>query len=930
MFTLRRILLTMAPLAWLAGPLAAQETGALSGAVFDASGQLVEGAVVKVSGPQLPVGRTVTTGPSGTYQFLRLIPGAYSVEATKSDVGTQTRQVVVALDRNAMVDFVLGLAVQETIDVTATRSAVDLRKSEVNLNYDASEVAALPLERSYTGLFQLIPGVADNRSTVGPSAGGSRQDNVYLIDGVNITNPGFGYLATEVNEMDIAEFNVKRGGITAEFGRASGIVTNAVSRSGTNQFAGQARFVWMPQDLIGEYKDNRFTDPLLRTVLDPALSLGGPIWRDRMFFYGSVRYFEYTVGDRANRLGEPLPDRVVNGRELFGKVTATPTPRHQLNVSYRDRPYDVENDGLGSGTRPEVANTTEGQNKVATATWFLFPGGRSTLDVKYLYLLEKNESVPNTDLGYLPTWNASNLAAMGYYADPALNNVRVGASEYFARINYRRHEVKGSFTQLLDFGTTTHELKAGGGYEFGEEDYFRLTNGWGLIDRLTVSGQARVRARYYLEQPPQLGQGRTWSAFVQDNMAIGRRVTVNAGVLFNKDEFAQDLEGSNGCPVVASELVGGNAAWDSDGNRCTFIRYGFGEQIQPRLGVNVALRENAGDKIYANWGRYYSTDQKSSARSLAPRRIYQREAQYDFATGVLISDVPRPASSGKLIDPAISPTYSDEVLFGYATPLGKNWSLDAFWQYKDFNDFVEDVPSVLPDTGPYAAANLPCDRWDACKFEAFRTYRAFTTEVRGRLFDKMTTTISYTWSELRGNFDLDSLGGGTIFNTSSLIQDGPGTNVQDPNREGPLVEDRPHVFKVFADCTFWASLTLGGYFRVQSGTPWTALAPDTQGGNYNYLEPAGSHRNPTWTNFDLLTAYRLKLGGHGLLGLEARLLNVFGNQTQLSTDARQFLTLNRISTPPYIGPYTNPNSLFGTANRYAPPRRLLLSALLAF
>src|SRR5439155_1444866 len=133
-----------------------------------------------------------------------------------------------------------------------------LKSTEVNFNFTSQTIARLPLERSYRGLFQLVPGVAENRSSVGPSGGGSRQDNTYLIDGVNITNPGFGYLSTEVNPLDIAEFNIKRGAITAEFGRSAGFVANAVSKSGTNDIHGAARFDWMPQGLISDFKQNAF------------------------------------------------------------------------------------------------------------------------------------------------------------------------------------------------------------------------------------------------------------------------------------------------------------------------------------------------------------------------------------------------------------------------------------------------------------------------------------------------------------------------------------------------------------------------------------------------------------------------------------------------------------------------------------------------
>ena len=155
----------------------------------------------------------------------------------KSGIGTTSREVQVDLDKDTQVDLVIGVEVKEDVVVSAASPIVDLRSSEVNFNYKADQIAALPLQRNYSGLFQLIPGVAENNQFA-PAGGGSRQDNKYLIDGVDITNPGFGTLSTEVNGLDIAEFNVKRGAITAEFGRAQGFVTNAISKSGTNQFRG--------------------------------------------------------------------------------------------------------------------------------------------------------------------------------------------------------------------------------------------------------------------------------------------------------------------------------------------------------------------------------------------------------------------------------------------------------------------------------------------------------------------------------------------------------------------------------------------------------------------------------------------------------------------------------------------------------------------
>ena len=97
------------------------------------------------------------------------------------------------------------MALQESVAVTAATPRVDLRSTEVNFNFSKELIESLPLQRTYAGLFQLVPGVAENNSFA-PNGGGSRQDNTYLLDGVNITNPGFGYLSTEVNEFDIQEF----------------------------------------------------------------------------------------------------------------------------------------------------------------------------------------------------------------------------------------------------------------------------------------------------------------------------------------------------------------------------------------------------------------------------------------------------------------------------------------------------------------------------------------------------------------------------------------------------------------------------------------------------------------------------------------------------------------------------------------------------
>jgi hypothetical protein len=922
----------------------AADTGSVSGAVFQQNGDPAPGTAVRISGATLPLGRDTQTDGNGVYRFEYLLPGEYTVEVTAAGQPPVRRAAVVAVGKDTQLDVLLGVTVNESVTVRAATPIVDVRSSDAGITVTDTRFNALPLEHSYRGLFQLSPGVPDNRSAVGLSAGGSRQDNTYLLDGANITSPGFGTLAIQVNQLDIAEVNLTRAGVTAEFGRSAGTVANAVSRSGSNRFTGLGRIDWLPEGLVSAYQLPRdlqaagllpgaFRDPLLTTQAEPAGGVGGPLVRDLVFFYGSARYQRDTKWGRLNKVNVPLPDEVREGPEYFAKLTASPSSSHQLSFSHRDHPLDADYNGLTSDYAPSAANMSDRSSRITALDWAWFQGPRRSLNVRYQRTREINEDDPVTPLGVLPPFDVTRLTQMGQYADPSQANLFTGGRDFSNVQNYTRHEVRATVGQYFGLGRTSHVLKAGIGYEIAEEEVNRLVNGWGAITHTTVGGVSGLRARYYSPQPAQVGKGDTYSVFVQDAVTISNRLSVIAGVLVNRDAFRQDVEGSGGClPTIP--LRGGAAVYESDGDTCTFLRFGFGDEVQPRLGASYQLRKGKGDKIYGDWGRYYNMDQKSSGRSLAPIRIFQTDTFFDLA-GRVLSSAPLASTTGKLIDPDIKPIYTDEVVVGYATPIGPTLSLDVFFMSREMHNFIDDVPSQIngpsPTAGPFVATNLPCTAFASCRnADASRSYRALTIDLRRPLADRWFGSVSYTWSRFEGNYDIDYATVG-VFNTSSIIQDGPGTDVQDPNRFGPLFEDRPHVFKVFGTFAATSRLMASGYLRVQSGAPWSARGRDVPGATLNYLEPAGTHRNPTWTNLDLMASYRLPVGTRAAVTLEARLMNVFDHQAQLSTDALQFLDIrSNLITPPYILPYLQPNPLFGLGNAFAPPRRLYLGAGFSF
>ena len=260
--------------------------------------------------------------------------------------------------------------------------------------------------------------------------------------------------------------------------------------------------------------------------------------------------------------------------------------------------------------------------------------------------------------------------------------------------------------------------------------------------------------------------------------------------------------------------------------------------------------------------------------------------------------------------------------------------------YRASHHFIEDALSVLP-FGTFLYANDPA---------ATRTFKTFTVSMTRPVANRWALSASYAWSRFAGTYDQDfstALGGSAVFTNLSLIDDGPGAFTDDRYRNGVLSQDRTHVYKVLATWLMpWLNgASLGMYVRGQSGTPWEARGlPWSSTTTYlRYLEPAGSHRNPFWTNVDLLGKYTRRLNAKRAVSVEARLLNMFNQETGLAVDQRKYLdprirTLIGTPTPGCRTCFTDamiqgtalPNPRFGQPIAFVPPRRLLLSLLFDF
>jgi len=907
----------------------AAETGSISGFVRDSGGLGVPGVIVKVSGPQLPAGRTTVTNANGGFAFPVLLPGDYKVEAELKGLGTAAAKTKVLVDNDSAVN--LTLVSKAAAEVTVTASAVDIDKksAEASVNFTAAETKELPLARTYAGLLQLIPGAASPDAIGTNISGGTRQDNKFLLDGVNITNPGYGALTIDANELDIADVNIKRGGITAESGRTSGAIVNAVTKSGTNDIHGGVRFEAQPDSFSAKPVTGASTQKIDRYT--GAANIGFPIVKDTLFGYASGRYFAQDQTGQGSQYGS-LPDTEVRNQDYFGKLTAYIGSGFLLNGGFRALPQKTTNGFDSLYDTPRAAWDADTTNYVTSviADWFI--NKDSYLEGKYVHLTEDDTlNAQQTISGQPSPIDPKNLGNYGAFYDTARNGGNVGYYE-FARIgdSYKRDEIKLTFSQFADFGGSSHQFKVGGGYEVDQYLVFRQTNGWGnfILNSTCPSGTpptgicnparpGQIRARWYQSQNVQTSEARTTSFFLQDQMTFGR-FSATVGVLINKDDFAQICKAGDVCGPR------GTAPFAAD-TRFNFMSFDWKDEVQPRLGIAYNAELLAGDKLYGSYGKYTSLDQKSTARSFAPYRIAQDEGWFDATTGAFLGSRFRGSSTGKVIPTDLKPAYYDEFMAGYAAPVTKDLSVDVYYQYRNLKDAFEDVP-INPDNygGAFMAANIP---------NARRNYHAITLDLTKRYSNGWFANVSYTYSRLRGNFDEEYSDTTLTFNTSSILEDAPGVNSAEPNRDGTLSQDRPHILKAFASVDLPFCFTLGAYYRLQSGRAWEARGMDGNGTFYRYLEPAGTNRLPTQSNLDALLAYTFRFGGDMSLRLEGRVRNVFNTQWIYSVNRTKYLDGYVDGTPARdLAPQgtSQPNANFGIPTSYTAPRTWVLTALFNF
>src|SRR5262245_2890426 len=280
---------------------AQEQRGSIEGIVRDSSGAVLPGVTIEARSPSMAGVQTTVTDANGLYRFPALPPGRYDVTATLQNFQpAKSSDVRLELGQILKIDLALAVGtVSESVKVTAESPLIDVKQNTAGANVQAEIIERIPKGRDFAAVVTSAPGITSEARNRGIQIdGASGADNRFMIDGVDTTNILNGTSGKTLPGDFVDTVQAKASGYAAEYRASLGGVISAISKSGGNQYHGDAGIYFTGDNLQGDVRQTLRLSPSNQNVAEyvttpvddysspePIFDIGGPILKDRVWFF---------------------------------------------------------------------------------------------------------------------------------------------------------------------------------------------------------------------------------------------------------------------------------------------------------------------------------------------------------------------------------------------------------------------------------------------------------------------------------------------------------------------------------------------------------------------------------------------------------------------------------------------------------------------
>ena len=720
-------------------PSVARAQSAFAGVVKDATGAVLPGVTVEAASPVLiEKTRSAVTNAQGQYTVVDLRPGTYTLTFTLTGFGTIVRHgIELPSNFTATINVEMRVgAIEESVTVTGDSPVVDVQSTARVQVMSRDVLDAIPTGRSIYSMGQLVPGV----SLSSPDVGGARAmqqtymatrgltsaNNIVQVDGLMINGlDGDGAVQQYINNAMIQEMSYQTAGAGADVS-PGGVRVNIIPREGGNRFSGAWFSAWTPgglqadnltQDLIT--RGLRNADKIER-IYDLNFSEGGPLKRDKLWFFGSLRQWSvnapiadtFLVPDGATitdcRQGKVACEQGIDDQKIKSamlRVTWQISPRNKFSAYY-DEIDKFRGHGMNAGDDPRTASQvwTSPRYNDGSIKWTSTVSSRLLMEAGFSENQEEyvisNQPGVNKAL-FTPEWFAS-----ASRRDADLVTLRSGMANWGGRYPDRYNT-----QSLLSYVTGAHNIKTGVQWNWGPYENTRETNA--DLQQVYRSGRPDTVTIYNTPLRYKDRLNADVALFAQDTWSL-KRLTLNAGLRWEylNSEVAAEESG-------AGRFVGAR--------RFDAIQMPIWKDPAPRFGIVYDLFGNAKTALKFGFNRYNESRTTFFANKYNPLALTSASLSWtdlngdDIAqgnpgcvyltAGCEINFAQMPANFGKLslnrVDPNFERVYNIETTAGVQHELLRGVSVSANWYRRTFHRLpvTDNLLVTMDDYTPVSVFN---------------------------------------------------------------------------------------------------------------------------------------------------------------------------------------------------------------------------------